>query len=249
MSCECYPPSRYPPSLAKGCNGPSVCWVMKDLKLSQTDEGRSELRARYYAKLSEAMNGNGQAVVDITHKLTTFGVPSNAIAVARRPEPYGAYESAKKWWNGDRQLVPSLVLCGPVQSGKTVASAWVAMQWAGQWGWNTGPGGGRQDDPLVWLDGRKLSRVGSFADQMADLMDNAARCSLLVVDDIGREGNRPAVEALSDVLKDRLDRNRHTILSTNLLPDKLGERYGDAMAERWSKRAMVVVCAKLKGKS
>ncbi len=252
--CECYPASRgYPEYMAKGCKsylqdgalvGP--CWVLDELRLGQTPEGREKKRLAYYAQLRKVMD-SGAPAVDLVHKLVGFGVPSNALVVAKRPAPFPAYEAARAWWAGDRAIVPSLVLAGPVQSGKTVASAWVVLQWAATWGWNSLPGGGRQVDPMVWLDGRKLSRVGGFAEQMADLMDNAASCSLLVVDDIGREGNRPAIEALSDVLKDRIDRNRATVMSTNLLPKELGKRYGDALEERWEKRAAVVICSKPKG--
>lgn len=242
--CQCYPASRgYPRSMAKGCSGTHACWVLKELKEGQTPEGRAAYRARYFAELQKARDAAAEVPSGegVRYQLVKLGVPANAVAVACRADPTQALDGAKLWWKMDHKLCPALVLTSPTPgTGKTVAAAWVGIEWARRWPWNQMPGGGKQTDPLVWLDGPRLSSLTRHDEQAADLLAAAAVCRLLVVDDAGREGNRPAVEALSDVLMERIDRKRLTVLTTNQRGEQFRTRYGEPLADRLRSAAFIV---------
>lgn len=237
MSCNCYPPERgYPKYMARGCVGQHQCWVIAEMRDPQL------YRDRYFKELAEAQaRANGMPEPeDVRFRLSKLGVPSNALAVACRGERTQAIEGAELWWRMDHKLCPTLVLTSATPgTGKTTAAAWVTLEWGRRWGWNEQPTG-TNDSPLVWLDGPRLSSLSRFDEQSADLLAGAATARLLVVDDAGREGNRPAIEALSDVLMERVDRNRLTVLTTNQRGEQFRARYGEPLADRLRTRAHVV---------
>ncbi len=238
MSCECYPGERgYPQYMRRGCNGYHHCWVVAEMKNPQL------YRDRYAKELAEALGRRDEApdAFGVRGHLLKLGVPGNALAVASKPDDTQALQGAQTWWRMDHKLCPALVLTSPTPgTGKTVAAAWVGIEWAKRWPWNSGAGGGKPTDPLVWLDGPRLSSLTRHDEQAADLLASAATCRLLVVDDAGREGNRPAVEALSDVLMERIDASRLTVLTTNQRGEQFRTRYGAPLADRLRTKAFVV---------
>lgn len=59
------------------------------------------------------------------------------------------------------------------------------------------------------------------------------RCDLLIVDDLGTEMTTSFVlSALYEIVNTRLMKRRSTVISTNLNPAQLGERYGEAILSR-----------------
>jgi hypothetical protein len=243
MSCECYPPERgYPKACARGCNGFHMCWVLAEMKNPQL------YRDRYFAELrkrGEELSGTPQPE-EMRYRLSKLGVPANALALACSGERTLAIEGADLWWRMDHQLCPMLVLTSAAPgTGKTTAAAWVALEWGRRWGWNE-QATGANTEPFVWLDGPRLKTLSGFDEATADLLAGAATARLLVVDDAGREGNRPAMEALSDVLQERVDRNRLTVLTTNQRGEQFRARYGEPLADRLRARAHVVDLKELK---
>lgn len=242
MSCECYPPDRYPAHLRKGCTSFGSCWVMAESKLGRTKEGRAQLLAEYRAECGSnaARQDEPPEARDVVSKLQRLGVPSNEMFVAiTNDKPTDAIRTAKLWWAGNKRHFPALVMAGDVGRGKTVAAAWCALEWAKGYPWNRLPMGANES-PMVWIDGPGLRKLGAWGEEAQDLLAAAATAELTVLDDTGREGDRRALEAISDVLMERLDRNRATVLSSNVKGDVFRQRYGQALADRLRSRAVIV---------
>lgn len=237
MSCQCYANA---PDHRNGCSGPLDCRTLKSLTLPAAEKGlayQAELRAALTKR--DGVRGDG----DLLGKMQRLGVPASVLVCLNRLEPRPALDAAKVWWHGDKSTAPGLVLVGAPGTGKSVAAAWVVLQAARAWDWNGQPTGGDLA-PFVWLEGTRLSALSVLGDREAGELDAAARTRLLVLDDAGREGNRPALEALSDVMTERLDKRRPTALTTNLTGQPFLARYGTALADRFRTSAVVVNLAR-----
>jgi len=211
------------------CTRETDCPFWVDSRARATAQGRAAVGQRYHAQLRARLE-SGLSEDDVAERLSRLGVPRLALQAARAPKDSEALKAARTWWAS--KGAPSLVLVGEVGLGKTTACAWLALEVGRAWGWNTGSRVTADEAPLVWLDGPRLSQLSRYDVEAAEVLDAAATARLLVVDDAGREGNRPAVEALSDVLTERLDRGRRTALSTNLRGDAFKARYGAPLADR-----------------
>jgi hypothetical protein len=243
MSCECYPPEKnYPAYLRKGCTGPGNCWVMAESKALRTPEGRAAAQAAYRAEFMKACDRSEQKPEqrDVMSRLQRIGVPANEMFLAiANDKPTEAMRMAQLWWKGDKHTFPALVMAGDVGQGKTVAAAWCALEWARNHPWNSLPTGSN-DSPCAWIDGPGMRKLGAWGEEAQDLLASAATAQLTVLDDAGREGDRRAFEALSDMLMERLDRNRVTIVSSNVKGEMFRARYGMALADRLRTRAVIV---------
>ncbi len=246
--CKCYPESRgYPAYLRKGCDHADNCHVMVDLRRCSKPEGRKAAMLEYHAEAKRAANHGEDkpGVGDVLSKCQRLGVPASPLFAIRNEKPTDCLTAAKNWWAADKRTFPALVMLGDVGQGKTVAAAWCAVEWARGYPWNKLPTGSNER-PMVWLDGPRLRELGSFDEAAADLLASAATAQLTIVDDAGRDGSPRAMEALSDVLMERVDNYRPTVLTSNLKGEQFRARYGVALADRL--RACAVV-PKLTGAS
>lgn len=241
--CECYPASRgYPNSLRKGCTSYAHCHVMAETRALSTPEGLAKAKAAYRAeclKVSERLEDVPQQR-DVLSKLQREGVPGNEMFLAMNNEkPTEAMRMAQLWWKGDRKTFPALVMAGDVGRGKTVAAAWCALEWARGYPWNSLPSGTNRR-PFVWIDGPNMRKLGEWGEEAQDLLAGAATAELTIIDDAGREGDRRSLEALSDLMMERLDRNRPLVLSSNSTGSVFRGRYGVALADRLRVKAVIV---------
>ena len=70
-------------------------------------------------------------------------------------------------------------------------------------------------------------------DEASDDVRRILRCDLLILDDLGTEFNGPLVgSSLYEIVNTRLMERRATVISTNLAPSAIGERYGAAILSR-----------------
>lgn len=116
----------------------------------------------------------------------------------------------------------ALVLSGDKGVGKSIAAAFALSRLSGAWLW-----------------ARR-----SLGDVDFDLAE-AERTRLLVLDDLGTEysgANGYAVERAAALLELRHAEGRRTIVTTNLLPAAIEERYGARLLDRLRERARVVLC-------
>ena len=64
-------------------------------------------------------------------------------------------------------------------------------------------------------------------------MERVLACDLLILDDLGTEMVTPFVQsALYQIVNTRLMERRSTIISTNLSPEKIAQRYSPQIASR-----------------
>lgn len=80
---------------------------------------------------------------------------------------------------------------------------------------------------------RKFSRDLAEERQARDDTRRYLSCDLLILDDLGSELTTPLVQStLYEVVNSRLQSGRHTIISTNLSPEQIAQRYGMQTASR-----------------
>ncbi len=247
IGCQCYPPDKYPDYMRKGCNAGAQCWVLAEMRQCRTPEGRSAWMAGYHGAIKKVAEESDKrlSAYEARKKIQKFGIPAMALQALIYEKPTAGLTAAKDWLASDRKLLPVLVLAGDVGQGKTVAAAWCATEWARDYPWNQLPGGNMRP-PMIWLDGPRLRELSAFDANATTLLDHAARAELTIVDDAGRDGSPRAIEALSDVLMERIDNRRLTVLTSNLKGEQFRNRYGQALSDRF--RAYAVI-PKLTGKS
>lgn len=79
----------------------------------------------------------------------------------------------------------------------------------------------------------KFGRENPFEEDPDREINRYLNCDLLIMDDVGTEMVTSLVKAMFyRLVNDRLMNRKKTILSTNLLPDKIGEQYGEAVLSR-----------------
>lgn len=82
----------------------------------------------------------------------------------------------------------------------------------------------------------------SFAENKAGLLDGVLGCDVLIIDDFGAE---PKVKSTEDyfyaIINERLVKNKYTIISTNLLPLQILDRYGERTFSRLNNKATSVM--------
>lgn len=241
MSCACYP-HPMPAHLRKGCTGGGSCWVLAESRALQQPGGREAALLAYHAEARELASKAEEKpeARDVLAKCQRLGVPATEMLLAiGNTKPTEAMRIAQLWWGSDRRTFPALVMAGDVGQGKTVASAWVALEWAKTYPWNKLPTGANQA-PMVWLAIAAMRKLGEWGEEAQDLLAGAATAELTIIDDAGHDGDRRAHEALSALVMERLDKNRATVLSSNMKGEMFRARYGLALADRLRSRAVLV---------
>ena len=131
--------------------------------------------------------------------------------------------------------------CGPTGVGKTTALVAVFRSIAAGemtldpecFSFNDGLGA--MDEPF-WVRAADLplARLShGLGDGEAELVKDAKRASLLVMDDLGWESRRAgADDVISEVIAHRYDEGRVTWVTTGLRPEQVSEKYGDAFVRR-----------------
>lgn len=183
--------------------------------------------------------------VDVPRKLVSLGVPADAAYAAKAPDDSGALRAAKRFHVANRAETRELVLAGPRGVGKSVAAAWLLGQWVKAYDWQGQPSGGRYVPPFVWTPAADVVRVVDFGKVPKEWVEGLMDCRLLVLDDLGEDFTAVGVGTLADILKQRNDRRRATVITSNLPVDaakdkpSLRSRYGDSWFERLRITAIV----------
>lgn len=128
-----------------------------------------------------------------------------------------------------------LVICGPVGTGKSHMAAAVSIEaYKSRLVWR-----------VIWRDaGRFIRSLAPDADNRHGNLRDYITENLLVIDDLGGEYRTDwSTGLLEDVISRRYDRQRPTILTTNLAPDDIQRDYGDRLWDRLRDVNSVVVLA------
>ena len=225
--CTCYPSN---PELRQGCSHENQCWVLGNAR--KANQAR-RLGQRLDTEAAQPFNPESPTA-HARRRLLRLGVPVERLDDAMQLITPKALSRrwAEEWWAGDKGKKPTLVLAGPTGVAKSTAAAWVALKWGEQWPWNEQPSGGKQPQPFVWLDGVALQRIGGFDSNAAVMLDACDSADLLIIDDAANEGTRQAIQAVSDVVRSRIERRRLTVLTTNVVSEAFRQRYGVPLADR-----------------
>jgi len=83
------------------------------------------------------------------------------------------------------------------------------------------------------IDRAERAKFGRDSGGDAEFVQGALTCDLLILDDLGTEfGSQMAAATLFQVINTRLLERRSTIISSNLSPQELQERYSERLASR-----------------
>jgi hypothetical protein len=223
--------------------GYPACGEFWRLKKSLDNEGAAKHREE--AVRAERAARREVTAVDWPTRLERLQVPAQAIVALRdgagRPAE-GAQETvciaaARKFLAAPPRMLPGLVLVGPTGVGKTVAAAFVVRDFARKWDWNGQPTGPAMP-PAIWLPARRLTSLSAFDDADAELFRHALKTRLLVLDDVGDEATDFAKARLTDLLMQRLDDARRTVITSNLTAERFKARYGEALTDRINTRTL-----------
>lgn len=167
---------------------------------------------------------------DAALKARRAGAPLRSLLALAEPRETPALNATRRWFGAHRDK--PLVMLGPTGLGKSTAAAWACVEFAKTYPWNDGPGGGRQREPLVWLEATELVRLTEWTEVGKEYADRCLRASLLVIDDAGHEGTVTGKQALVDLLMKRTDSKASTVLATNLTGAEFRARYTEPLADR-----------------
>lgn len=92
-------------------------------------------------------------------------------------------------------------------------------------------------------DARKLAKL--YKDRDPEKFDEACRERLLAIEDMGKEpteelnyGN--VISPVTELLEARYDAQRFTVITTNLTPKEIREKYGNRIADRFNEMMCVL---------
>lgn len=118
----------------------------------------------------------------------------------------------------------TILLCGKTGTGKTFLLQTLAQQLV------------TQGTPTLMLTSYKFFdlMLKHHTHQEDVALDDFTDVDVLILDDLGSEPlfNNVTVQYLFSILNERLYHQKHTFISTNLLPAQLASRYGDRVASR-----------------
>ena len=121
----------------------------------------------------------------------------------------------------------NLVFCGEVGTGKTFLLECIASELI------------KRTNYVVFVTSFDLNNIVirsmsvPFAER-EDVLDPLLECDLLIIDDLGSEAvmKNVSINNLYTIINQRQRNNLNTIISTNLTPPAIKERYGDRLVSR-----------------
>lgn len=178
-------------------------WIERLADWEKTPEGLEYMASRARFKMEE------RALAE-RRRLEAIGLPADVIRLFH--EELSATACLARVRSEQDVL---LVLAGAPGAGKTVAACWAFRAADG-----------------IFLRAAKLARWDRYD---MDAMDSLLETNLLVIDDLGSEfldgkGNFMAI--FDEVIADRSENLRRTIMTANMTADVFRERYGERVADR-----------------
>jgi DNA replication protein DnaC len=199
-----------------------------------------------YRQQLAARNGQqdeGPSPDELEAALGRAGVPGNVLEGLRGQLYANAnLTAARAFYVAPAKTQRTLVLLGPAGRGKSLAAAWVMREVLKQDGWNNAPTGA-PPMPVQFLPAANLTRLSGYDKLDSEWMDQLGRVKLLVVDDAGDEASAIGIAALGNLLKQRHNRMRRSIITSNLRKPAFGARYGMELMDRAEAEGRVVESA------
>ncbi|MBQ3047912.1 MAG: ATP-binding protein [Clostridia bacterium] len=220
--------------------------VIKKLKLSTKDfkpnysckicsdsgEVGGEYCTCYYKKLNEQLLKNLGANVDSAHNFENadFSIFDNSEQIKK------LYKKVEEWCdNLSQSKCKTLVLSGDPGVGKTYLTECICNKLI------------NKNLVVNYYSSFALNDLfykyhTAFYQNKAGLLDGVLESDILIIDDFGSEPKTKATEEyFYAILNERLVKNKHTIISTNLLPMQILDKYGERTFSRLNNKASSVM--------
>jgi DNA replication protein DnaC len=206
LTCACGAEFRIPRKFAKGSPGRCDACTRAREGAQQARERRARLESRV-PEMYRWCSFEALAELDPAERARRVKDPTG---IARA---LAASEDAKR-----------IVISGPAGAGKTVLAHCIFRRW----------GERHPDHPGVFVDGYELAtaRARVRLGDEAPVVTNALRASALLIDDLMAKPGNPAHDATSDVIFERHQRMRSTIITCGFSKDEVRARLGDGIARR-----------------
>ena len=150
------------------------------------------------------------------------------LGISARENMDWVYRTCRKYAENFGPESGSLLLTGDPGLGKTFLSAAIAREVSGD-GWSVVYD--TAGHIFQQFETQKFSR--EEGDEASADVDRVLSCDLLILDDLGTEMTTAFVQsALYQIINGRLMEKRSTIISTNLSPEKIAQRYTPQIASR-----------------
>lgn len=174
--------------------------------------------------------------------LAQCSVPRDAIRAVLELRTTLPVTEAEDWWKGSTQ---TLLLIGDVGTGKSVAGANVLRHnWRRIPVFRETPGDSPDEYRYrsgVYVDMADISRRQMFDSEAAMIRHRAQISDLAILDDTGREVGDGA-RAIEDIFMSRYSNGMRTIITANLAPDVIKERFGSRVIDRIRGSGKIVNC-------
>ena len=150
------------------------------------------------------------------------------LGISARENMDWVYRTCRKYAENFGPESGSLLLTGDPGLGKTFLSAAIAREVSGD-GWSV-----VYDTASHIFDRFEARKFGrEEGDEVSSDVDRVLNCDLLILDDLGTEMTTAFVQsALYQIINGRLMEKRSTIISTNLSPENIAQRYTPQIASR-----------------
>lgn len=201
-------------------DGPMCKWALTErTKEAERDETRARADRLKRAGITD------KALIEWMAPLRSYPTPPYAWFAgdqSQREGVFGLMRDADGWLGA--QECRCYIMFGGTGCGKTTAAAWIVA--------------GEKDNAL-WLP----ARTADDLDRWKEVGTQAYSVGLLVVDDLGTErvsNSGWASETLASLWTHRLDAGLRTVVTTNLTPQQVVDRYGgDRLRSRLTQRPLV----------
>lgn len=186
------------------------------------------LRKEAYAELSAVSQVKNSSFSDF--RLDMYPERPDRNGMSPREHMAGVFDACKKYAAGFSADSPSLFMIGETGLGKTHLSLAIAAS-------VTEMGCGVVYTPVQKLmdklEAAKFSYAPEAKEQYSRDLENVLTCDLLVLDDLGAEFiTQFSASALYNIVNTRLVENRPSIISTNLGPAEIQQKYSPRMLSR-----------------
>lgn len=146
---------------------------------------------------------------------------------ARQHMEERVYETCVQFAHRFGKQPMNLLMFGAPGLGKTHLSAAIAREVSGE-GWSV-----VYDTATQIFDRFESRKFGRDDEESSNDVERIINCDLLILDDLGTEMTTSFVQsALYQIVNTRLLEKRSTIISTNLTPDRIAQRYSPQLASR-----------------
>lgn len=201
-------------------------------KCNDTGEVDGKYCSCFYEKLNEQLIKNLGANVDPKHTFenANFNIFDNSEQIEK------LYNKIKNWCdNLNSSKCKTLVLCGAPGVGKTYLTECICNSLI------------KKNLVVNYYSSFALNDLfskynSSFYQNRAGILDGVLDCDVLIIDDFGSEPKTKWTEEyFYSVLNERLVKNKHTIISTNLMPMQILDKYGERTFSRLNNKASSVM--------